>query len=84
MNALVPNHFHLQQKTTIPTSKDIDLINIGSQVLAVCSIGLNRTGDKTHIHLWVYNLHSFNNDYGLFCKETDEETEVSKRIIQKK
>ena len=75
--------FSLEPKTIVPTLKDIDLINIGSQVLAVCSIGLNRTGDKTHIHLWIYNLHSFNNDYGIFCKELTKKLKGLKGISKR-
>jgi hypothetical protein len=75
--------FSLKPNTTVPTSKDIDLINIGCQVLAVCSIGLNRTGDKTHIHLWVYNLHLFNIDYGVFCKDLTKKLKGIKGISKR-
>jgi hypothetical protein len=60
--------FSLKPYIIAPTKNDIDIVSIGSQVFAVCSIGLNKTGEKTHIHMWVYNLHSFNIDYGTFCK----------------
>jgi hypothetical protein len=75
--------FSLEPKTIIPTSKDIDLIGIGSQFLAVCSIGLNRNGDKTHIHLWVYNLHSFNINYGSFCRELTNKLKGLKGISKR-
>ena len=59
----------LKPKTTAPTRADVDFISIAGQLLGVCSIGLNRTGEKTHIHFWFYNLHSFNRNYFSFCRE---------------
>lgn len=61
--------FSLKPNIVSPAKRDIDFVCIGSQVLAVCSIGLNKTGEKTHIHMWVYNLHSFNINYRTFCKD---------------
>jgi hypothetical protein len=61
--------FSLKPYIITPTKNDIDIVSVGSQVFAVCSIGLNKTGEKTHIHMWIYNLHSFNIDYGTFCKD---------------
>ena len=52
--------FSLKPYIIAPTKNDIDIASIGSQVFAVCSIGLNKTGEKIHIHMWIYNLHSFN------------------------
>jgi len=75
--------FSLKPNTIAPTKKDLDINIIGSQVLAVCSIGLNRTGDKTHIHIWIYNLHSFNNDYGNFCKELTKKLKGLKGISKR-
>lgn len=75
--------FSLNSKTTIPTKEDIDVISIGGQVLAVCSIGLNKTGEKTHIHMWIYNLHSFNKNYATFCKELTKKLKGLKGISKR-
>jgi len=75
--------FSLKQKTIAPTKDDIDIVCIGSQVLAVCSIGLNKTGEKTHIHMWIYNLHSFNKNYGTFCKELTKKLKGLKGISKR-
>ena len=61
--------FSLKPKTILPTKDDIEIICLGGQVLAVCSIGPNKTGEKTHIHMWIYNLHSFTKNYVSFCKD---------------
>jgi hypothetical protein len=75
--------FSLKPNTIAPTKKELDIAFIGNQVLAVCSIGLNRTGDKTHIHMWIYNLHSFNNDYATFCKELTKKLKSLKGISKR-
>jgi hypothetical protein len=73
----------LKPNTIVPAKKDLDITIIGNQVLAVCSIGLNKTGDKTHIHMWIYNLHSFNIDYGTFCKELTKKLKGLKGISKR-
>ena len=75
--------FSLKPKTIIPTKDDIDIICIGGQVLAVCSIGLNKTGEKTHIHMWIYNLHSFTKNYATFCKELTKKLKGLKGISKR-
>ena len=75
--------FSLKPKTIIPNKDDIDIICIGGQVLAVCSIGLNKTGEKTHIHMWIYNLHSFNKNYATFCKELTKKLKGLKGISKR-
>ena len=75
--------FSLKPKTIAPTKDDIDIVCIGGQVLAVCSIGLNKTGEKTHIHMWIYNLHSFNKNYGTFCKELTKKLKGLKGISKR-
>lgn len=75
--------FSLMPKTIAPTKDDIDIICIGGQVLAVCSIGLNKTGEKTHIHMWIYNLHSFNKNYATFCKELTRKLKGLKGISKR-
>ena len=75
--------FSLMPKTIAPTKDDIDIICIGGQVLAVCSIGLNKTGEKTHIHMWIYNLHSFNKNYATFCKELTKKLKGLKGISKR-
>jgi len=75
--------FSLKPKTITPNKNDIDIICIGGQVLAVCSIGLNKTGEKTHIHMWIYNLHSFNKNYATFCKELTKKLKGLKGISKR-
>lgn len=75
--------FSLTSTTTIPSKEDIDVISIGGQFLVVCSIGLNKTGEKTHIHMWVYNLHSFNKNYRNFCKELTKKLKGLKGISKR-
>jgi hypothetical protein len=75
--------FSLKPKTIAPTKDDIDIVCIGGKVLAVCSIGLNKTGEKTHLHMWVYNLHSFNKNYGTFCKELTKKLKGLKGISKR-
>lgn len=75
--------FSLKPKTIAPTKDDIDIVCIGGQVLAVCSIGLNKTGEKTHLHMWIYNLHSFNKNYGTFCKELTKKLKGLKGISKR-
>ena len=75
--------FSLEPKTIAPNKDDIDIICIGGQVFAVCSIGLNKTGEKTHIHMWFYNLHSFNKNYATFCKELTKKLKGLKGISKR-
>lgn len=75
--------FGLKPKTIAPTTKDIDICGIGKQLIVVCSIGLNRTGEKIHIHLWIYNLHLFNKNYDLFCKELNKKLKGLKGISKR-
>lgn len=75
--------FSLKPKTIIPNKDDIDIICIGGQVLAVCSIGLNKTGEKTHIHMWIYNLHSFTRNYATFCRELTKKLKGLKGISKR-
>ena len=75
--------FSLKPNIASPTKRDIDFVCIGSQVLAVCSIGLNKTGEKIHIHMWVYNLHSFNIDYRTFCKDLTKKLKSLKGISKR-
>ena len=82
-NCLDAEPYSLEPKTLVPNKKDIDFISIGSQVLAVCSIGLNRTGGKTHIHLWFYNLHSFNHNYRSFCTKLTKNLKGLKGISKR-
>ena len=63
--------------------EDIEIIGIGSQIFAVCSIGLNKNGEKTHIHMWIYNLHSFNKDYRAFCTELTKKLKGLKGISKR-
>jgi hypothetical protein len=75
--------FSLKPRTIIPNKDDIDILCIGSQVLAVCSIGLNKNGEKTHIHMWIYNLHSFNIDYKTFCRDLTKKLKGLKGISKR-
>lgn len=75
--------FSLKPRTIIPNKDDIDIVCIGSQVLAVCSIGLNKNGEKTHIHMWIYNLHSFNIDYKTFCRDLTKKLKGLKGISKR-
>ena len=75
--------FCLNPNIVSPVKKDIDFVCMGSQVLAVCSIGLNKTGEKTHIHMWVYNLHSFNIDYKIFCSDLTKKLKSIKGISKR-
>lgn len=75
--------FSLEATVRVPTKDDISVITIGSQILVVCSIGLNKGGEKTHIHMWIYNLHSFNKDYGIFCRELTKKLKGLKGISKR-
>lgn len=75
--------FSLKPRTIIPNKDDIDIVCIGSQVLAVCSVGLNKNGEKTHIHMWIYNLHSFNIDYKTFCRDLTKKLKGLKGISKR-
>ena len=75
--------FSLKGTTTVPTKEDIEIIGIGSQIFAVCSIGLNKNGEKTHIHMWVYNLHSFYKNYRAFCTELTKKLKGLKGISKR-
>lgn len=61
--------YELTPKTKSPSKSDLDFLFIMSNLLSVCSIGQNQTGDKVHLHLWIYNLHSFNIEYSIFRKK---------------
>jgi hypothetical protein len=61
--------YTLQPNSRLPKKKDLDTLFIMQNLFGVYSIGMNRTGDKTHIHLWVYNLHSFSLPYRQFQKK---------------
>ena len=73
----------LDPKTIIPHPRDLETISVLGMLLAVCSIGLNKTGEKTHIHMWIYNLHSFNKNYGTFCKELKKKLKGLKGISKR-
>lgn len=75
--------FSLEATIRVPTKDDISIITIDSQILVVCSIGLNKGGEKTHIHMWIYNLHSFNKDYGTFCRELTKRLKGLKGISKR-
>jgi hypothetical protein len=75
--------FSLKPNIVAPTKDNIDIVCIGGQVFAVCSIGLNKTGEKTHIHMWIYNLHSFHIDYGTFCKDLTRKLKGLKGISKR-
>ena len=75
--------FSLKPRTIIPNKDDIDIVCVGSQVLAVCSIGLNKNGEKIHIHMWIYNLHSFNIDYKTFCRDLTKKLKGLKGISKR-
>jgi hypothetical protein len=75
--------YSLQPKVIVPTSKDIDYISVAGQILGVSSIGLNRTGEKTHIHFWFYNIHSFNLNYQSFCIELKKNLRCLKGISKR-
>lgn len=73
----------LEATVRVPTKDDISIITIGSQILVVCSIGLNKSGEKTHIHMWIYNLHSFNKNYRFFCDELTKKLKGLKGISKR-
>ncbi len=75
--------YSLKPHTKVPSVKDIDFISISGQLLVVCSIGLNRNGEKTHLHLWIYNIHSFNHDYQSFRKNLTKELQSIKGISRR-
>ena len=75
--------FSLKPNIASPVKDDIDIVCIGSQVLAVCSIGLNKNGEKIHIHIWIYNLHSFNIDYKTFCRDLTKKLKGLKGISKR-
>lgn len=75
--------FSLEATIRVPTKEDIEIISIGSQIFVVCSIGLNKNGEKTHIHMWIYNLHSFNKDYRTFCTELTKKLKGLKGISKR-
>lgn len=60
--------FSLKLKTVLATKHEIDTNFIGGQLLIVCSLGLNKNGEKVHIHMWIYNLHSYNIPFTTFRK----------------
>ena len=62
-------HFALQPTPTLPSKETLDTTFINQNLFSVYSIGINRTGEKTHIHLWIYNLHSFSQSWKQFTKK---------------
>jgi hypothetical protein len=73
----------LKSTAISPSKDDIDLATVESRLLLVCSIGANRDGQKTHIHIWIYNLHLFNYDYGNFCKDLNRKLKTLKGISKR-
>lgn len=75
--------YALKPINALPNKDDIDFITIANKVLFVYSIGINRDGEKTHIHLWIYNLHSFNYDYSDFCRQINRKLKGLKGISRR-
>jgi hypothetical protein len=73
----------LKLTTISPNKDDIDRATIRKILLVVCSIGANRDGQKTHIHMWIYNLHLFNHDYGSFCRDLNRKLKSLKGISRR-
>lgn len=61
--------FNLTPKTTAPNADDVSELMFFGNFLSVYSIGGNRNGEKCHIHLWIYNLHSYSMNYHDFTSE---------------
>lgn len=59
--------YSLKASSKLPIKNDLDTLFIMQNLFSVYSIGMNRTGDKVHLHLWIYNLHSFSMPYRKFC-----------------
>ena len=76
-----PNNLH--PKTKPPTKNDLDCLFIMNNLFSVSSIGLNQTGDKVHLHLWIYNLHSFNIDYNKFRDDVSKGLKKLKNISRR-
>lgn len=57
----------LKPNLLAPNEDDVELIILFGKLLVLFSIGLNKDGQKNHIHAWIYNLHSFTQDYKEFC-----------------
>ena len=75
--------YGLKPITTLPNKDDIDFITIANKILFVYSIGINRDGEKIHIHIWIYNLHSFNHDYSDFCRQINQKLKGLKGISKR-
>ena len=75
--------FSLKGTAVVPTKEDIEIVCFGSQIFAVCSIGLNKNREKTHIHMWIYNIHSFNKNYRAFCTELTKKLKGLKGISKR-
>lgn len=60
---------NLKIKTSAPNLVDIDNIMFLGTFISVFSIGCNKTGDKVHIHAWVYNFHHYNMRYDKFTSK---------------
>lgn len=75
--------YTLKLMTALPNKDDVDFITIANKILFVYSIGLNRDREKTHIHLWIYNLHSFNYDYSDFCRQVNRKMKGLKGISRR-
>jgi len=61
-------YYSLKPNSKLPNKKNLDNLFIMRNLFSVYSIGLNKTGDKVHIHVWVYNLHNFSLPYTSFKK----------------
>lgn len=68
-DALGREAYSLKANSKAPYCDDLDTLFVMGGLFSVCSIGMNRTGEKVHIHLWIYNLHSCSIAYKDFCKE---------------
>lgn len=77
------NAYSLEPIVKMPTKEDITFMSVAGKLLIVCSIGMNRNGQKTHIHMWIYNLHSFNYDYDSFCKRLTQKLKGIKGISKR-
>ena len=75
--------YSLKPKTLPPRCEDLDTLFIMGNLFSVYSIGLNKTGDKVHIHLWIYNLHSINMSYKIFHKSITSGLRKLKGISRK-
>lgn len=68
-DALGREAYSLKAKSKAPCCDDLDTLFVMGDLFSVFSIGMNKTGEKVHIHLWIYNLHSHSLPYREFYKE---------------